>query len=389
MESSTETTTKPSDQQKEQATDKSRIQQLASQLTRDREEHSKKRKIRRWVLWILLLGIAVAGYFLWQAYRPTPVTTSVVSYQRIGSAAQPVLRLSGFVTYPRIAVISAQIQTPVTRLNFAIGDRVQEGDILAEFDHSELLARRQVQQITVGNLEATLQRVQNLYNGGAASDADLQNARTQLAEGRANLELLNTQIENSIIRAPFSGIIIDKMVEVGEVATQGICRLADNAQILVAVDVNQEDIAKVTPQSSAVVSLDAYPQTEYAADIYEIMPSADPAKNTIQVKVGLLHPDDRFKPNMSAKVFFTNQDVTENAPVKAVLTVDKAAILKQNDGPKLLVIQNGRIRERPVELGISVGDRLVEIKSGVQPDQRVVLNPQQYRLKAGDRVTIQ
>lgn len=386
MESSTETTTGLGKRTRDE---KSRIQELASQLTRNRKDIKQRRKVKRWLTWILVIAFIGTGYFVWQIYRPISVPSTVVSYQRIGSAAQPKLRLSGTVTYPRISTISAQTQTPVTRLEFNIGDRVQAGDILAEFDNSELLARRRIQQIAIRDLEETLQRTQNLYDGGAASDSDLQSTRTQLASARANLNLLNTQIQNSTIRAPFSGIIVDKMVEVGEIAPQGICKLADDSRILVAVDVNQEDISKITPQSSAVVSLDAYPGTEYAANIFEIMPTADPAKNTIQVKVALLNPSDRFRPNMSAKVFFTDQKVTENAPVKAVLTVDKSAVVQENGKATLLVIVDGRIRKRSVKLGMPIGDQLVEVTSGIAPDQRVVLNPGQYGLNPGDRVSVQ
>lgn len=378
---------------KDQQSDKTisgqtRIQKLAAELTRERNQSQTRRKIRRWIYWSLFLILIVAGYFVWRAYRPIPVNTSVVSYQRIGSTAQPILRLSGYVTYPRISTISARVQTPVIQLGFDVGDRVQRGALLAEFDHSELLTRRNVQQITIRDLQETLTRVQNLYKAGAASDADLQNAQTQLESARANLNLINTQIDNSIIRAPYSGLVIDKMVELGELATQGICRLADDSKILVEVDVNQEDIAKINADQSAVVLLDAYPETEYAADIYEIMPTADPSKNTIQVKVEVLKPDVRFKPNMSAKVFFTDERVTENSAVKAVLTVDKSAVFKRDGSTHLYIIQRGRVRERTVELGEPIGDRLLQIKSGVNPDQRVILNPMQYNLELGDRVEI-
>lgn len=390
MEPTTKTTQeKPAEPGNKTDPGKSRIRQLASQLSMGREQMNKKRKLKRWIYWILFLALGVAGYWIWQMYQPIPVTTSVVSYQRIGAAAQPIMRVSGTVTYPRIAAISAQTQAPVTRLTFDLGDRVQAGQILAEFDQSELQARRELQQITLRDLEESRQRVQNLYEGGAASEAELQNIQTQLASARANLDLLNTQIENSVVRAPFSGIIIAKMVELGEVANLGICRLADDNSLLIAVDVNQDDIAKISTETSAVVSLDAYPETEYAADIYEIMPIADPAKNTIQVKVRLLQPDDRFRPNMSARVFFTNTPVTENATVKSVLTVDKAAITEQDGQQKLLLVEGGRVRERTVELGTQIGDRQVEIVSGAVADQRAILNPGQYELNIGDRVQIQ
>ncbi|WP_142713495.1 efflux RND transporter periplasmic adaptor subunit [Fodinibius sediminis] len=391
MQPSTEFTEHSKSRKQEPAREpeQSRIQQLASRLTRRREGMGRRHRIRRWAYWLLFFLILAAGYLLWQAHRPVPVTTTIVSYQRIGSAAQPILRSSGYVTYPRIATISARIQTPVSRLAFNIGDRIQAGAILAEFDRSELLSRRDVQQVGVRDLEATLQRMQNLYEGGAVSEASLQQARTELAAAQASLRLLNTQIDNSVIRAPFEGIVIDKLVEAGEVATQGVCRLADDSRTLVTVDINQEDIAQISMESSAVVTLDAYPETEYAAAIYEIMPAVDPAKNTIEVKTVLLAPDNRFKPNMSAKVFFTDEKVTANARLQAILTVDRSAVIEGKDGRnELMVVQDQVVKRCPVELGKPIGDQLIEVLSGVDANQRVVLDPGRYDIQPGDRVEI-
>ncbi len=368
--------------------DKTRIQKLAAQLTRDREKTSRKRKVKRLIYSLLTLLAMVAVWYIWKAYEPIQVTSSVVSYQRVGITAQPVLRLSGYVTYPRVSTISATAQTPVTRLTFNVGDNVQQGALLAEFDNTELVNKRQIQEITIRNLEEILTRTKNLHLTGGASEADLQQTENQLELAQASLNLLNTQINNRTILAPFSGLIIDKMVEIGEMAIQGICRLADDSSVLAEVDVNQEDFTKINENQSAAVILDGYPGMEYAADIYQIMPSANLATNTVNVKVRLLNPDSRFKPNMSVKVFFIDQEVFENTPVKAVLTVERTAVI-ENDGETVVwLIQNGRVRERIVELGKPIGGRQMEVISGIEPNQRVILNPQSHNLKPGDRVQI-
>lgn len=368
--------------------DKTRIQKLAAQLTRDRDKTSRKRKVKRMIYSLLTLLVMVAAWYMWKAYEPIQVTSSVVSYQRVGITAQPVLRLSGYVTYPRVSTISATAQVPVTRLTFNVGDNVQQGTLLAEFDNTELVNKRQIQEITIRNLEEMLTRTKNLHLTGGASEADLQQTENQLELAQASLNLLNTQINNRAIQAPFSGLIIDKMVEIGEMAIQGICRLADNSSILAEVDVNQEDFTKINENQSAVVILDGYHGMEYAADIYQIMPSANLATNTVNVKVRLLNPDSRFKPYMSVKVFFIDQEVFENQPVKAVLAVEKTAVI-ENDGETVVwIIQNGRVRERLVELGKPIGGRQVEVISGIDPNQRVILNPLMHNLKPGDRVQI-
>jgi membrane fusion protein (multidrug efflux system) len=364
-----------------------RLHKLANKLVRDRGKTGRKRKRKKLIIWSSLLLAVLTGVAIWQILKPTPVEVAFVSYQRMGPTSNPVLRLSGYVTYPRISTIGTTARTPVIRLNFKVGDQVKQGDILAVFDDSRLQAQLQAQEISIRDLQETLARTQNLYNAGAASDAELQSIQTKLASARSETNLIRDEIAQTTVRAPYSGLIIDKLVEVGEIPTSGLCRLADNSMTLVSVDIGQEDIALINENQPAVVILDSYPETEYAATLYQILPTANQAKNTIQANIRVLKPDQRFIPQMSAKVFITNEKQDENQQVRAVLAVNKSVFIQKDNNYYVWQVKRGQAYERKVIVGDTLQNS-IQIKSGLKADDRVIIEPEKYKLYQGIHVEL-
>jgi len=327
------------------------------------------------------------GYFPWQDFKPIPVEMSFVSYQRLGPTAQPILRVSGYVTYPRISIVGSSYQAPVREVLFKVGDRVEAGQLMVRFDDTQLLAQQQVHRVAINDLQETLRRTRNLLNGGAASQADLQQVQTRLATEQANLAVVETRLEQTRVRAPFTGLVMDQLVEPGEIPVQGICKLADNSSTLVEVDISQDDIARIGGQQPAVVMLDAYPDSEYVARVDEIMPAADAARNTIAARVRVMKPNSLFKPNMSTKVFLVNEPLRENGRVESALAVDPTAVLKDGEESYVWVIRRGKIVKRRVETGAPIADQL-RVLDGLRADERVVTHADRYNLEEGARVKI-
>jgi len=372
---------------KETTPNSKRLHKLANKLVRDRGKTGRKRKRKKLIIWGSLLLAVIIGVVIWQILKPTPVEVAFVSYQRMGPTSNPVMRLSGYVTYPRISTIGTTARTPVIRLNFKVGDQVKQGNILAIFDDSRLQAQLQAQEISFRDLQETLARTQNLYNAGAASDAELQSIRTKLASARAETNLIRKELAQTIVRAPFGGLIIDKLVEVGEIPTGGICRLADNSMTLVSVDIGQEDIALINENQPAVVILDSYPETEYAATLYQVLPTANQAKNTIQANIRVLKPDQRFIPQMSTKVFITNEKQDKNQQVRAVLAVNKSVFIQKDKNYYVWQVKRGQAYEREVKVGDTLQNS-IQIKSGLKADDRVIITPERYKLYQGIHVEI-
>jgi len=382
---STSDVTAVSDLKKDKNDD--RLQQLANKLVRNRQQSGQKRRKKKFIVWSVIILLIIIGGGLWWWLRPTPVEISIVSYQRVGPTANPILRMSGYVTYPRISVVGSTNPTPVKELNFREGDYVRQGDILARFDDSQLQAQLKLQEVTIAGLQRSLNRTRNLNEAGAVSEADLQNLQNQLATAQAQSNLIRTQIAQTVVKAPFNGLVIDKLVETGEIPSAGICRIADTSSTFVSVDINQEDISLIHENQPAVVTLDAYPDMEYAAVLSRVLPTANQAKNTIPAYLRVLKPDKRFIPLMSARVFFVKGLQTQNQEVKAALAIDKTAIFTENGKNYAWQVKRGQAYQTAVLLGDTLQNG-IRMLSGLKADDRVILNPQNYKLYQGMHVSI-
>lgn len=362
--------------------DRASLAGLAARLVRDRGVAVRAHR-RRWILVALALVLAAAGYAAWRLLRPVPVPTDVVVFQRVGPTARPLLRQSGTVTYPRVVTVASTARAPVAALYAAEGQRVARGAVLARHDDRELAAQRAVQAVLLDDAAATLRRTQELHGAGAASEADLQRAQTAVDHARATLALTDVQLAQTVVRAPFGGLVVETLVDVGEVAAQGVCRLADAARTLVTVDVSQADVGRIGASQPAAVTLDAFPDVEYAARVWAVGAAADPARNTVPVRVEVLAPDAHFKPGLSARVFFVDEAPGGNRAVEAVLAVDSAAVGAE---APVWVVADGRVRRRDVQLGRRLDGGRREVVGGLLENERVVVGPARTRLREGERV---
>jgi len=176
----------------------------------------------------------------------------------------------------------------------------------------------------------TLDDAQAKYDSAAANVASLQNAyelvrlgprreeieaaRAQVREAQGNLDYAQSQLDDTVIRAPISGTILERNVEKGEFVTTGfvgdkgakgyVVSLANLHDLQVELDISQNDFAKLGPRQPGIVTTDAYPDRKYKGYIEEIAPEANRQKATVQVKVKIEEPDDYLRPEMNASVVF-------------------------------------------------------------------------------------
>jgi HlyD family secretion protein len=158
-----------------------------------------------------------------------------------------------------------------------------------------------------------LERTYELTRLGPRKE-EIDAARAQVKQARGALEYARTQLENTIIRAPVSGTILERNVEKGEFVTTGfvgdrgakgyVVSLADLNDLEVEVDINQNDFARLRSNQPAIVTTDAYPDRKYPGFICEMSPEANRQKATVQVKVRIERPDRFLRPDMNAAVAF-------------------------------------------------------------------------------------
>ncbi len=387
----------------------------------------------RWVKWIVLLAIvgaaAFAGWRWLSRERPLDVETAVVS-ERAAGAQAAVLNASGYVTARRRATVSSKITGKVVEVNVEEGMAVKEGQVLARLDDATFraglsLARAQAEsarravresEVRLAEAKLTLGRVMQLVKEQLATAAEVDKARAevdslaaridaareQVSVAERQVELEETNLDNTIIRAPFSGVAISKDAQPGEMVSPvsagggftrtGICTIVDMRSLEIEVDVNESYIGRVKEGQGVTAVLNAYPDWPIPARVITTIPAADRQKATVLVRIAFEQLDPRVLPDMGVKVTFLRQAAdTEKGGAQAraaqpVTLVPSAAIRRDGDQAYAFVVTGDVVDRRAVKTGGTDGDRL-EVLAGLRAAERVVVSPPPG-LIAGARVVV-
>jgi HlyD family secretion protein len=226
---------------------------------------------------------------------------------------------------------------------------------------------------------------------------DIDSARGLVEQAKGQLALAETQLSNTIIRAPVTGTILERNVEIGEFVTTGmvgdkgakgyVVSLADLNDLKVEIDVNQNDFAKLGPHQKGIVTTDAFPDRKYDGMIDEVSPEANRQKATVQVKVKILHADQFLRPEMNASVAFISdaKPVDKGAVAKPSVVIPMSSVKNGS----VFVIANGRAVKRTVKTGATAtlagGAQGVQIDEGLIGGEDLIVGPP-ADLKEGDRV---
>lgn len=384
---------------------------------------------RKWLTWLvilLVLGGIGAGLWRWSRQeRPRTVQAAAVTARAAGAQAA-VLNASGYVTARRRATVSSKVTGKVVEVNVEEGMAVKEGQVLARLDDATAraglaLAEAQVEaarrgvrenEVRLAEAKLTLGRVAELRRRGLATASDLDAAqatvdstaaridalRQQVAVSERQLDLQRTELDNMVIRAPFSGVAISKDAQPGEMVSPvsagggftrtGISTIVDMRSLEIEVEVNESYINRVSPKQAVTAVLDAYPDWPVPGKVITTIPAADRQKATVLVRIGFDKLDPRILPDMGVKVTFLRVD--EAAPAAAsqpTSLVPRAAVRAEGSTSVVFVIRGDVVERRAVQVGGTDGDRL-EVRAGLQAGDRVVLSPP-ADLADGARVVVQ
>jgi HlyD family secretion protein len=215
--------------------------------------------------------------------------------------------------------------------------------------------------------------------------------RAQVEQTKGTLDYAQTQLDNTVIRAPIAGTILERNVEKGEFVTTGfvgdkgakgyVVSIADLNDLQVELDINQNDFAKLGPSQAGIVTTDAYPDRKYKGVIQEISPEANRQKATVQVKVKVLNPDEYLRPEMNSTVaFYSEQTSAANSSSKALITVPASAVR----GNSVYVVVDGKAVRRSVT-SAGTTSQGVQIEQGLIGGEDLIANPP-ADLKEGQRV---
>jgi HlyD family secretion protein len=384
--------------------------QAASKLTPDLaalriDREAGSHRVRRRPLYsVLLFAIAAAPVLYFARDRITAQEVEIVrpTVRRSTAApARPILTASGYLVARRKAVVSAKIQGRLAELDVDEGSWVTAGQVIARLDNSDFqaqidVARAGVQQATadLAEKQRQLRLTQGLANDGVVSQDQLQAAvsRVRLAEAalsqsKATLSLAEANFRNTIIRAPFAGVVVKKMAEVGEsvapippgvnlsTSSGAIVSMADMATLEAEADVSESNIAKLQRNQPAQVSLDAIPDRTYRAVLRQVIPTADRTKATITVKVRLLEKGENLGPEMSAKITFLKRAEQSSRALRPIIAVPRDTLVTRNGITAVFVVDSQRkVHLVPVSVGReSEGGVIVD--QGLAGTEALVLRP--------------
>ncbi len=362
----------------------------------------------RWPL-LLLLPVVVVLLGLYamraqQAFSATEVetTTAAVSRDVQPSAGTPILTASGYVVARRKAVVSAKIQGRLSELRVEEGSVVHNDEVIArlesiDYEASVVRARAAVQhaEADLGENERQLRLTEKLtqqnvvsvdQRDAAASRVKL--AQAALAQAQADLAFADAQLQNTLIRAPFAGVVVKKMAEVGEsvapippgvnisTSSGAIVALADLATLEVEADVAEANVAKVGNGQPAEVTVEAIPDRRYKAVLRQVIPTADRTKATVMVKVTILDKDKDLKPEMSAKVTFLEPEKKQEpkAASQPVVLVPRESVISRGGRQVVFLVRDGRAVARPVVLGTERKEQVI-VKDGLAGGETLVSRP--------------
>ncbi len=388
---------------------------------------------RSWVartLWFVFVAAVVgiggaAGWRWWEEAR-IPVVRAVPVRQALLANGQPtILNASGYVTARLQSTVSSEVTGRIVEVLVEEGMAVTEGQILARLDdtaeraylalaEAQLgAARGALPELEVRHAEARLDlgRQRRLLEPGLIGQADLDavqaeadslrariaNQREQVVVAEREIDVRRSALEDTFIRAPFSGVAISKEAQPGEMISPvsggggftrtGVCTIVDMSSLEIEVDVNESYINRVSPGQRVVATLDAYPDWEIPARVITTIPAADRERATLLVRIAFDELDDpRILPDMGVNVAFLEiGQPEEDAPDAAPRLWMPSEALRRDGGRSVVFVARGeRVERRAVTTGLEEGGD-VEVVAGVSAGERVVVDGPPA-LADGDRV---
>lgn len=367
-----------------------------------------------WVIAVLLLG--GAGAWVWLAPAPflLPKVETTTVQVVTPTEASTVLTATGYTYAKDRAAVGSRVIGRVVELKVDEGDRIQKGDVIAILDSADLRAQIDQTKARLAETEARLAdaerengRQQRLVAEGVVTRAAADSAATALAIAKAQVETAKAalradmaQLEYTVIKAPLSGVVIERNVEVGEMVAPGgftsqqstgaIVRIAGLDSLEVEADINESYIARIKPGQTAEIKIDAVPDRKYAGHLRQIVPTADRQKAVVQVKVAIDDADERLVPDMSSTVTFLDDGAAKRiSEEKPRIYVPKSAVGREGAAAFVFRLKDGALERREiagvdevvdgkatdrfeVTSGLSGGETIVKVATGKLADGQKV-----------------
>ena len=399
-------------------------------LNRDAVEEQRSGALK-WILGgaALLAVLGIGAWLLFGRARGTVVRIAVAqeSASNYAAGGASLLDASGYVVARRQATVSSKITGKVLEVLIEEGQRVAANEVLARLDDSNSQARLQQATAQIAQAQANLQasetalndarpiyhreeqeRAQALisaqdfdaakatYNAAAAAFAV---AQRSVALARSSLVVAQRDEDDTVVRAPFAGVVTVKAAQPGEMVSPisagggftrtGIGTVVDMDSLEVEVDVNENFITRVRAGQPVTIRLNAYPDWEIPGEVIAIIPTADRSKATVKVRVAFKRRDARVLPEMGARVSFLQQASADAAPAPArrAVIIPVEAVAANGANGTVFVVHDDKVEQRTVKLGAQSAHGQV-VLAGIDAGAQLAIAVR-CKLRDGERVRIE
>ena len=380
-----------------------------------------RRRRRSWLIAALIVGaiaIAVVARSMTAPIAVEPVTVSMA----YPSQSFTLLNATGYVVAQRKAAVASKATGRLEWLGVREGSRVKVGEVLARLESRDVAATVEQAAASIKVAQANLEQGQAEFSEAernfnrsrellaknfvsqASHDAavsryekaraGISGYQASIAVAQANYHAAQVGVEQTLIRAPFAGVVLTKNANVGDVITPfssalgsqaAVVTMADMSTLEVEADVSESNLARIKPDQPCEIQLDALPEVRFRGRLLRMVPTVDRAKATVMAKIRFNELDPRILPEMSAKVSFLSQEMPEGERV-ARSVLQPAAIVQRDGKTVVFVIKDDKVAQVAIETGAKIGE-LMEIRAGVKPGDRVVLRPPD-KLHDGARIAL-
>lgn len=402
--------------------------ELLSQLRINRDHPAESNhKARLWIGIAAAVAAVVVGISLLSDPAPIKVQVEMARMAVPDSSSATVLDATGYVVARRTATVSSKVTGKVAEIYIEEGQQVEKDQVVALLDDSNTRKSWELSKAELHsaktyvaetqarlteaklNLERNTEMARRQLVSAAVLDkarADFESLSAQLKSRQADitvsekrLALQQQNLDDLTLRAPFTGVVISKDSQPGEMISPisagggftrtGICTIVDMSSLEIEVDVNESYIQRVRVDQFVQAVLEAYPDWKIPAKVIAIIPAADRQKATVKVRIGFQISDARILPDMGVKVAFMNAEPVAEEKTKEPLgvRVPITAVRSEEEDKFIFVVKDGVAELRKVTLKASYGTD-VYIATGLRPGEDFIVNLTP-KIKDGVKVELQ
>jgi membrane fusion protein, multidrug efflux system len=356
---------------------------------------------KRMIIMLVAVGLVLGGVFGFQAFKahiikkvmasfanpPQTVSTTTASLEQWHTTISAV----GSFTADQGANLSLEVPGIVTEIDFRSGQTVQKGDVLLRLRADDQIATLHALEATASLARINYDRDLKQYRAQAVSQATLDADAATLKNDEAQVAAQQALVDQKILRAPFSGQLGIRAVDLGEYLQAGTTVVGLQALDPMFADfyLPQQDLSRISVGQTVTAAVDAYPGHDFAGRIAAIEPAVDPNSRNVEVRAELPNPDHLLRPGM-----FTTLTIDTGTPEK-LITLPQTAISYNSYGDSVFVVQKKSApkgapdlfaEETFVTVGPTRGDQVAVLK-GVSAGETIVTSGQ-IKLHNGSPVLI-